>query len=124
MDIIEKDANPDMEALIPLIDAGMCLALDFGDPGRAVRYMIGSYPEELRFYGRVEEAARAALREATGSDEATARAEAEGRSLTFDALIGDVAAWIRGMSRAFSPSSVSPCSACRDAPSPSSRPTA
>ena len=108
MDIIENDANPDMEALIPLIDACMCLALHFGEPDRAVRYTmarrtlwkamgIGSHPEELRFFDREEAAARAALREATGSDGATARAEAEGRSLTLDALLGDFAVWIRGM---------------------------
>jgi hypothetical protein len=58
---------------------------------------LGLHPTEIRFFDREEAAARAAVREATGSDEAAVLAEAAGRSLTFDALCGDVAAWIRGM---------------------------
>ena len=40
-------------------------------------------------------AAHAALREATGSDEAAERAEAEGREMAFDAFLADATGWLR-----------------------------
>jgi hypothetical protein len=49
----------------------------------------------------VKAEARAALRDATGSDEAAERAEVEGRAFTLESLHADVAAWVRAMAANF-----------------------
>ena len=66
MDIIENDANPDMEALIPLIDACMCLALNFGEPDRAVRYTMARRTLWKASHGQDGEALSRGLEKAAG----------------------------------------------------------
>jgi hypothetical protein len=79
-----------------------------GEPLRALRYFgaegsalialkWAQSPPEERFLALGVDAARAALREETGSDEAADRAMAEGRGVTLEASIADASAWLRDL---------------------------
>ncbi len=92
--------------LLNVIDSIALLIAATGEPERAIRYLsaeealasaigIEATPAEALRNQEDVAAARAALREATGSDEAADRAEAEGKAMTLEALSADAAAWLK-----------------------------
>lgn len=102
--LLGKDTSPLW--ILNTIESLGCFAIGIGESERALRYLsaeraampaagVTFTPEERRFFDAQVESAREALRQATGSEEAADRAEAEGRALTLEAALADAAAWLR-----------------------------
>jgi len=98
--------STDPTYLVNTIESLGYYAVGIGEPERALRYLsaeivampavgLAFTPAEQRFFDAQIEAARSALRQERGSDEAAERAEAEGRALTMEAALADAAAWLR-----------------------------
>jgi hypothetical protein len=102
------DSGSDPVEILNLVQGAEQFATVMGEPDRALRYLSAEKrisialgldldANEQEYTDSVKAEARAALREATGSDEAAERAEVESRAFTLESLHADIAAWMQRM---------------------------